>query len=156
GGRSVQAVRIVYSQRERGTTAYGAGITGWYAPEVKYLTRLKPDYAGGPTVDMIAFGSLAAPPPTLASRPTTQPAVPPPAHAVAVRLKGRAGAKVSVRDGEYTLDASGDATITLPPGRHEIAATRDGFEPWRSTIDIGARETRVTYPIVMSPRAAPQ
>jgi hypothetical protein len=82
GGRSVRAVRIAVASGQRGNIR-PSNQTAWYAPAAKRIVRLVSTYAGGPSLNMIAFGSaadsaevvVAAPPPPPASTVQTPPQI---------------------------------------------------------------------------------
>jgi uncharacterized caspase-like protein len=145
GGRSVRAIKIAISQRERGVN-YGGGLTAWYAPEAKRIVRLVATYTGGPSVNMIAFGSATDAPPVV----TTGPSAPPATSVSTIELKGPPGAMVSVDGRPYRLGNDGAASVTLRAGTHEITASHDAYEPWRATVVIDGRQPRLPYTIAMT------
>lgn len=156
GGRPVRAIKIAVAQRLRGGS-YGAGITGWYAPEAKRLVRLTPHYAGGPSVDVIGFGGRGGDSPTVVATGRPSPPVPPTVPAplkTKLEIKAPGGATVSVGGQQHRVAPDGALTVPLAPGSYEIAASRDGYEPWRATVVLDARE-RFAYVIDLIPLTPP-
>ena len=120
GGRSIQALRIAYAQRERSVAGYGLAITGWYAPEAKRLVRLKSDYAGGPSIEMVAFQVRSGDvPTTVTAAPSSTPAPP----ATTLDLKGPPPT-IAVREpstGQIFRDAQGSVRVEIV-SRYRVTA----------------------------------
>ena len=72
--------------------------------------------------------------------PVAGPAGPTDAHISIV--KAIPGALVSI-DGvkKAPIDATGSLTVTVPPGKHLLEVTLDGYDPYTENVQVGAGET---------------
>ena len=143
GGRPVRAIRIAVASGQRlGTRA--SNQTVWYAPDAKRIVRIASTYAGGPSVNMIAFGTAAAAPPVVVAAPPLPPTM------VAVDLRGPPGAQVKVNNDLHALDAKGELTLQLAPGIYHIEATKDGFKGSRETLTLAPGQARTQTTLAMT------
>jgi tetratricopeptide (TPR) repeat protein/predicted Ser/Thr protein kinase len=70
--------------------------------------------------------------------------LPPPASKVAhIKIaKAPPGASVSIDNAQPVLaDASGELTVQVKPGLHQLQVTKEGYEPFNDKAEVGAGET---------------
>ena len=65
-----------------------------------------------------------------------------------------AGAAVTVAGREAGTDASGTATLALPPGPAQVTVVKDGFLPATVDITVGDRELQVIVELTAPPEVA--
>jgi hypothetical protein len=59
-------------------------------------------------------------------------------HLVVLELEGPSRAQVRIGQDRYALDAQGHLGLSLPPGTHQLEATKEGFVPARQTITLSS------------------
>ena len=67
-----------------------------------------------------------------------------------------AGATVSAGNQSAATDASGVATLTLPPGQISVTATKDGYEPATAGVDVVAGAERAVRLVLTAKAAGPE
>ncbi len=65
-----------------------------------------------------------------------------------VRVEGEVHAAVRVDDEAGPVVGTVPCTIELPPGRHRLHLSADGYQPFTDTVDVVARSTITTRPTV--------
>ncbi|MEK7862228.1 MAG: PEGA domain-containing protein [Chloroflexota bacterium] len=74
---------------------------------------------------------------------------------VALELRGPPEAQVRVGNNRYTLDANGALALHLPPGTHQIDASKEGFTASRETVTLAAGQAPAQKRLALAPLPPP-
>jgi hypothetical protein len=109
------------------------------AVDVPAKSRTLPVWAFAVLGLLVVVGVVVA----FRSKKTSEPNLPSPPSEATVRIaKAPAGAALSVDNGTpVTVDASGAASLSVKPGTHHLAVSKDGFEPFTEDVTLSAGDT---------------
>ena len=76
---------------------------------------------------------------------------------VTIELRGPPGARIQVDQDRYILDAQGAVTIELPPGSHEVEASKEGYapSPLRERLTLRPGQPKTRHDLALAPVPAP-